>query len=75
MAAMVRFTRCLCAGALVACITQRMAAVFTQRVCATWRISVGALPPVWQQLLDAAVQLRGQPREHVFQVGPKARPN
>jgi len=67
-AAMVRFTRCLYAGALVACIAQRMAVVFTQRICAAWRISIGLLPPVRQQLLDAAVQLWGQSRESVFQV-------
>ena len=73
-AAITRLTRSLCAGALVACISQRSIAVFTRRVCAAWRISVGLLPPVRQQLLDPAVQLRGQSREHVFQVGPRLVP-
>ena len=67
-AAMVRFTRCLYAGALVARIAQRMAAVFAQRVCAAWPISIGLLPPVRQQRLDAAVEQCGQSREHIFQV-------
>ena len=55
-AAMVRFTRCLYAGAMVACIAQRLAAVFAQRVCAAWPISIGLLPPVLQRRLDAAVE-------------------
>ena len=55
---------------LVVCIGQRMAALLTRRVCAAWWTSVGLVPPVRQQLLDSAVQLRGQSREHVLQVGP-----
>ena len=67
---MARLARWLRVGALVTCINQRMAALFTRRVCAAWWASVGALPLVRQQLPDPAVQLRGQPREHVLQVGP-----
>ena len=59
-AAMTRLARWLRVGALVACIAQRMAALFTRRVCAAWWTSVGPLPPVRQQRLDPAVQLRGQ---------------
>src|SRR5438105_1981933 len=33
--------------------------------------SAGRLPAVGQQLLDPAVQLRGQPREHVLEVDPR----
>jgi len=62
--------RWLRVGALFACIGQRMAGLFTLRVGAAWWTSVDALPPVRQQLLDPAVQLRGQPREHVLQVSP-----
>ncbi len=69
-----RLARWLRGVALVACIGQRMAALFTRRVCAAWWSSVRALPPVRQQLLDPAVQLRGQPREHVLQVGPRLVP-
>jgi len=36
--------------------------------------SIARLPAVRQQLLDPAVQLRGQPREHVLQVGPRLMP-
>ena len=32
--------------------------------------SAGRLPPVGQQFLDSAVQLRGQPCEHVLEVSP-----
>jgi len=73
-AAMTRLARWLRAGALVACIGLRLAALFKRRVSAGWWTSVGALPPVRQQLLDPAVQLRGQPRQHVLQVGPRLVP-
>ena len=73
-AAMTELARWLRAGALVACIGQRTAALFTRRVCAAWWRSVRALPPVRQQLLDPAVQLRGQSREHVLQIGPRLVP-
>jgi|GEM_PF-5702534 len=45
-AAMTELARWLRAGVLVACIGQRMAALFTRRVCAAWWSSVRALPPV-----------------------------
>ena len=69
-AAMMELARWLRVGALFDCIVQRMAALFTRRVGAAWWTSVDALPAVRQQLLDPAVQLRGQPREHVLQVSP-----
>jgi len=71
---MTRLARWLRAGALVACIGQRLAALFTRRIGAAWWTLVGPLPPVRQQLLDPAVQLCGQSREHVFQVGPRIVP-
>jgi len=71
---MARLARWLRGVALVACIGQRRAALFTLRVCSTRWTSVGLLPPVRKQLLDPAVQLRGQSREHVFQVGPRLVP-
>ena len=67
---MTRLARWPRVGTLLACIGQRIAALLTRRVCAAWWTSVGALPPVRQQLLDPAVQLRRQSREHVLQVGP-----
>ena len=69
-AVMTRLARWPRVGILVGYIGQRMAALFARRVCAAWWTSVGALPPVRQQLLNPAVQLRGQSREHVLQVGP-----
>jgi len=53
-----RLARWLRGVALVACIGQRMAALFTRRVCAAKWCSVRALLPVRQQLLDPAIQLR-----------------
>ena len=69
-AMLARIARWRRVGALLACIGQRMLALFTRRVCAAWWTSVGALPLVRQQLPNSAVQLRGQPREHILQVGP-----
>ena len=46
------------------------AAAWARRLVSGRRASAGAVPPVGQQLLDAAVQLRGQPGEHVLEVGP-----
>src|SRR5437762_681672 len=61
-------------GALVACVVGRMAAFWAQRLCSTWSTSVGWLPAMRQQFVDLAVQLRGQPREHVLEVGPGVSP-
>ena len=36
--------------------------------------SVGWLPAIWQQFVDAAVQVRWQPGEHVLEVSPGAMP-
>ena len=58
-AVMKRLARWLCIGALVACIAARLAVLFTRRVCAAWWPSVGAVPPMRQQLTNPAVQLRG----------------
>jgi hypothetical protein len=69
-AVMTRLARWLRVGILVVCIGPRMPALFTRRIGAAWWISVGALPPVWQQRLDAAVHLRGRLCQHVLQVGP-----
>ena len=67
--AMVFAARWLSVVALIVFNFGRAAAVSARR----WgRLvsSAGRLPPVGQQLLDAAVQLRGQPGEHVLEVGP-----
>ncbi len=65
-----RLARWLYVGALVVRIGLRMAALFTRPVLSNWRASVGELPPMRQQLLDLAVQLRRQSREHVLQISP-----
>src|SRR5450759_1573673 len=55
---------------LIVFILARAAAASVRRQGWSRSSSAGRLPPVGQQLLDLAVQLRGQPREHVLQVGP-----
>ena len=57
-AVMKRLARWLRVGILGGYIGQRMAALVARRVCAAWWTSVGALPPMRQQLTDPAVQLR-----------------
>lgn len=47
--AMTRVARWLYVGALMGFIGQRMAALFTRRVCSSWLGSVCGLPPVRQQ--------------------------
>ena len=37
-------------------------------------LSTGVVPVVGQQLLDAAVELRGQSCQNVFEVGPRVMP-
>ena len=61
-------------SALVACMGHRMAAHWARRVGWAWLTSVGRLPAMRQQLLDSAVQLRRQSREHVLEVGPRVSP-
>ena len=46
------------------------ACAWSRRVGLRRSASAGRPPPVGQQLLDAAVQLRGQSGEHVLEVGP-----
>ena len=63
-----RFARWLCAVVLVSSIGQRPLAWLSMRGRACSYSGCRA-PAMGQQLRDPAVQLRGQPREHVFQVG------
>ena len=60
------------------CVALAIVSFVRSRVSSTWRRQAAAsprsaarLPPVGQQLLDSAVQLRGQPREDVLQVSPR----
>ena len=66
--------RWLRACTLVAYTLQRVAALFTRRVWSAGWLSVCGLPPVRQQLLDPAVHVRGQSRQHIFEVGPRLVP-
>jgi hypothetical protein len=54
--------------ALIVFIFGRAVAVSARRWRSTWSSSAGRLPPVGQQLLDPAVQLRRQASEDVLQV-------
>lgn len=69
--AMVFAARWLSVAVLAVFVFGRSAAVSARRL---WSTSTGRLPPVGQQLLDPAVQLRGQAREDVLQVGPRLVP-
>ena len=72
--AVARLTRWLRGNTLVACIGRSMGAMFLQRASSTFRTSSARLPPVGQQLLDSAVELRRQPGENVLEVGPRVMP-
>ena len=63
--------RWLNAGTLTGLIFIRSASLSMRRGGARFLASVGALPPMGQQLLDSAVQLRRQSGEHVLQAGPR----
>ena len=70
-----RFALWICAGVLVACIARRSVMLsLTRGGGSAWRASAHRLPPMWQQFFDSAVQLCGQPREHVLEVGPGIMP-
>ena len=66
--AMVFAARWLSAVVLAVFVFGRSVSVSARRL---WWTSAGRLPPVGQQLLDPAVQLRGHAREDVLQIGPR----
>ena len=71
-------TRWLSVGVLIVGILGRAAAAAAAasagRLGSSRSTSAGRLPPMGQQLLDSAVQLRGQSGEHVLQAGPRLVP-
>ena len=73
-AARARLTRWLWVSALIACMGQRLVAHWGLRVWSTCLTSVGRPPAMGQQFLESAVRQRGQPREHVLEVGPRVSP-
>jgi len=73
-ALMAMAARWLRIGALATLIAGRSASLSLRRVDANGRALAGGLPLVGQQLLDAAVQLRWQPCENVFEIGPRFMP-
>ena len=68
--AIVFASRWLSVVVLTVFVVGRSAAVSARRLWSTWSTSAGGLPPVGQQLLDPAVQLRRHAGEDVLQVGP-----
>jgi hypothetical protein len=68
-AAMAWLARCLWVGALLVCMSQRIAALCARRVWSIGMASVGWPPAMGQQVLESAVRQHGQPREHVLEVG------
>src|SRR5438105_5694728 len=63
-------SRWLWVSAVIACMGQRLVALWALRVWSTWLTSIGRPPAMRQQFLESAVRQRGQPREHVLEVGP-----
>ncbi|MDF2466268.1 MAG: aldehyde dehydrogenase family protein [Ramlibacter sp.] len=59
------------AAVLMVFILAGVAAAWARRLESSRSRSAGRLPPVGQQLLNPAVQLRGQAGEHVLEVGPR----
>ena len=66
--------RWLSVCALAGLMAGRAVSLSMRRGCASGLASVSGLPLVGQHLLDAAVQLRRQSREHILQVGPRLMP-
>ena len=63
-------SRWLGVAVLAVFILGRAAAASARRRGSSRSTSAGRLPPMGQQLLDSAVQLRRQSGEHVLEVGP-----
>ena len=61
-------------GVGVAIASALRRAVSTCLVGSIWPASASRLPLMGQQLFDTAVQLRGQPGQHVLEVGPRLVP-
>ena len=66
-----QLVRWLCA--IIFCASISMRAMLTHIKRAGLALfSTGVVPVVGQQLLDAAVELRGQSCQHLLEVGPRA---
>ena len=62
-------------GVIVVVASMALSAMMAliKRAGAAW-FSTGVVPVVGQQLLDAAVELRGQPGQNTLEVGPRIMP-
>lgn len=63
--------RWLCGTVLALSIARSCLLRPRRRWTALGRASAARLPLMGQPLVDPAVELRGQPREHVLQIGPR----
>jgi len=63
------FSRWLGAVAVITAIARRAATLSSRRLRTAWPSSASWLPPVGQQFVEPAVQLRRHPREDVLEVG------
>ena len=73
-AARIRAAHWLSVCVLVLLMHSRTASVSTRQSGSSGAVLADGLPLVRQPLLEPAVQLRGQSREDVFQVGPRLMP-
>ena len=68
---------CLSVGVAITSMLRRAVAVWARcagSTCSTYSASADRLPLVGQKLFDPAVQLRGQPGEHILETGPRLVP-
>ena len=73
-AVMAVVAHCLSVGGTLATVLRRAVTLLARLASSVGPVSVSRLPLVRQQFLDPAVQLRGQPREHVLQIRPRLVP-
>jgi hypothetical protein len=69
-AVMAVVAHCLCVGGMLATMLKRAVSFATRRASSVRPASDCRVPLVGQQFFDPAVQLRGQPGEHVLQIRP-----
>ena len=69
-AVMAVVAHCLAVGGMLATALRWASAFALRRSGSGQSNSAHGLPLVWRELLDPAVQLRGQPGQHVLEIRP-----
>jgi hypothetical protein len=71
MAGMAVVAHCLCIGGMLGAMLSRAVGLARRRAGSGQSVSADGTPFVGQQLFDPAVQVGGQPGEHVLQILPR----